>query len=236
MNAVEVVAENKVIADKLGKVYCSYGHVGESNWIQPLGFDLTQNIEEADVVVFGGGKDVDPGLYNEKIGKRTCLPNARDKQEKEDFEFIQKVRKEGKNILSVGVCRGHQLLCVLSGGKLIQDVGNHAGSDHLMSTFDKQAFKTNSIHHQMIYPYKMDKKHYKILGWSTKNISSRYLNGWEKETWLPEGFKEIESAYYPETHAIGFQGHPEMIYRRGAENQFVQWCQEQFLKAFKKQL
>lgn len=89
------------------QVYCSYGHTGEANWILPLGFKLTQNIANADVIVFGGGKDVDPGFYGEKVGPDTDKPSGRDKNEKEDFERIQLLRSEGKKILSVGVCRGY---------------------------------------------------------------------------------------------------------------------------------
>lgn len=90
----------------LSKIYCSYGYTSEANWIESLGFELTQDIEIADVVVFGGGKDVDPGFYNEKRGPSTDSPSNRDKQEKLDFERVQSLRKQGKKIKSVGVCRG----------------------------------------------------------------------------------------------------------------------------------
>lgn len=219
------------------KVYASYGHTGETNWIVPLGFEQTQNIDQADVVVFGGGKDIDPGFYGEKVGARTDSPSNRDKKEKEDFDYVQRLRKEGKNVKIVGVCRGLQLICALSGGRLIQDVSNHCGN-HFMSTFDKQKIPVNSIHHQMIYPYNLEKDKYKILGWSTNNLSSRYLNGKDKSMWLPTNFKELEVVLFKDTAALGYQLHPEMLFsRKNAEwGPTVKWCQDIFLDFYNDKL
>lgn len=230
LEAQKFIEETK---EKKRKVYGSYGHEGDANWIIPLGFEYTLDINEADVVVFGGGKDVDPGFYGEKRMSRTDSPSERDKREKEDFLAIQELRKKGKNVLSLGICRGHQLLVALSGGELIQDVGNHHGS-HSIATFDKKKFTVNSIHHQMVFPYNMDRKDYKILAWSTENISSRYLNGMGKAKWLPVGFKEIEVIYLPKTHSIGYQSHPEMMFNNKSYKDTVSWMQELFMKAYNK--
>lgn len=227
-----VVQEKKIISKK---IYASYGHEGEANWLLPLGFSFVKSIYAADVVVFGGGKDVDPGFYGEKRGYRTCLPSLRDKEERNDFLLVQNLRETGRDILCIGICRGHQLLTALSGGKLIQDVGNHSGN-HSVSTFDKKAFKVNSIHHQMVFPYTMNRKDYKILAWTTNNISSKYLNGWDKEKWLPEGFKEIEIIYFPKTHSLGIQSHPEMMYGREEFKPTVEWMQNLFEKAYENKL
>ena len=239
MSKQEITGEE--ILDKLPplkekrKIYASYGHTYEANWLLALGFSLTSNIDNADVVVFGGGKDVDPGWYNEKKGRYTCTPTDRDKREREDFERVQDYRKMGREILSVGVCRGAQLGCVLSGGKLIQDVSNHTMS-HTISTYDKQEYYVNSLHHQMLYPYNkdMDRKNYKILAWSTKNVSGRYLDGWDKSIWTPEGFKEIEIAYFINTNFLAIQSHPEMMYRDQRYDSVLKWMQDLFLKYYEK--
>lgn len=194
----------------------------------PLSFELTNNIEKADVVVFGGGKDVDPGFYGEKKGLRTDSPSARDRREKADFVMTQLMRKQGKDIKSVGHCRGGQLLCALSGGKLIQDTTNHFGN-HEMTTFDKQSLMVNSIHHQMMYPYNLESNQYKILGWSTNNLSSKYLNGHDHPCWLPNAFKELEVVYFTGTASLAFQFHPEMMYSRGSSDITVKWYQNLFL-------
>lgn len=213
------------------KVYCSYGHTSEANWILSLGFPLTHDISKASIVVFGGGKDVDPGFYGEKRGRNTDIPSMRDRAEKKDFEYVQKQRENGKKIKTVGVCRGAQLICALSGGKLIQNITNHYGT-HDLSTFDKLSLRVNSIHHQMVYPYNLDKKHYKILGWSTKNLSSEYLNGFNKSLWLPESFKEIEIIYFKNTDSLGIQSHPEMMFKIEKYKETMDWMTDLFTKFY----
>jgi GMP synthase-like glutamine amidotransferase len=220
------------------KVYCSHGHTGEANWIVPLGFELTQNIDDCNIVVFGGGKDVDPGFYGEKPGPKTDAPSNRDKKEKEDFEYIRNLQNKGKDILMVGVCRGAQLGCALSGGKLIQDVSNHHGA-HYMSTFDRTKLRVNSIHHQMMFPYNLEKSKYKILGWSTSPLSSTYMNGFNKPFWLPQNFKEVEIVYFSETNFLAVQWHPEMLFWRKDSSEFgptMKWMQELLLKILNKEI
>lgn len=213
------------------KVYCSYGYTGESNWITPLGFEITHTIEEADVAIFGGGKDVDPGFYGEKRGPNTDSPSNRDKQEKLDFETVQALRKEGKKIKSVGICRGGQLLCALSQGKLIQDVSNHHGR-HIIITMDKKELNVNSIHHQMMFPYDLDPKDYEILATVKKNLSSHYTNGFNKPIYVPEGFLEPEIIHFKNTDSLAIQFHPEMMFRNESYSESNKWMQELFMKFY----
>lgn len=90
----------------------------------------------------------------------------------------------------------------------------------------------NSIHHQMVYPYDMDRKAFKILAWSTENISSKYLNGHNRAQWLPEGFKEIEVAYFNNTDALGYQSHPEMMFYGSSYKDTLKWMQELFMRFY----
>lgn len=100
----------------------------------------------------------------------------------------------------------------MAGGKLIQDVSGHGGG-HWITTFDGLDIRTNSIHHQMINPYTIeDKRAYKILAWSKKRISAKYLGPRNKSILLPWDFKEIEAIYFPKINGLGFQYHPEMMY------------------------
>lgn len=221
--------------NSLDKVYCSYGHNGEANWIIPLGYEYTSNLEEADLALFGGGKDIDPSFYKEQKGSRTDTPSARDKAEYKDFQEVQKLRKEGKKIKTLGICRGAQLACALSGGKVIQDVSNHCG-DHKVSTFDKQSLIVNSIHHQMMFPYTMKKDDYKILAWSTTLLSGRYMNGMNRAIWLPQSFKETEVIYFANTDSLAIQCHPEMMYRSKRAEGTMDWMQNIFTKFIKNEL
>src|ERR1700744_3795301 len=120
------------------------------NFLAPLGFSETKIIEQADIVIFGGGADITPERYGEQPGKRTYCSPAKEKQEVEDFKIAQSLGKK-----CLGICRGLQLLCTLAGGKLIQHISNHGGCEHTIDTFDGNRVKVNSLHHQMVNPYSM---------------------------------------------------------------------------------
>jgi putative glutamine amidotransferase len=214
------------------KYYASACSSSHGNFLEPLGFSSTNNIEEADVIIFGGGADVDPKNYGEEKGSRTYANPKRDKEEIRDFKFAQKV-----GIPSLGICRGHQFLCAMVGGKLIQDVSNHAGSDHQISTFDGLTLTTNSLHHQMINPYILKPKEYKILAWTPKRLSNRYFGAKDKSVYLPYEFKEIEAIYFPTIRAFSVQFHPEMMFNRSGKNEaVVTWTQKTFLQFFENKL
>jgi putative glutamine amidotransferase len=187
-------------------------------------------MKDADVVVFGGGADIDPATYNEERSKGTYTNATREAGEKRDFHEALK-----RGIKMVGICRGHQFLVAMAGGKLIQDVTNHHGH-HATTTYDGLEINCNSIHHQMVNPYEMNPKKYKILAWSTQKLSDYYLGGANKRILLPLQFKEIESIYLPEINALGFQYHPEMMYGRQTRNAAIDWTQNTFIKFFEGKL
>lgn len=183
------------------KYYTSTCGPNNGNFIRPLGYDHTRNIEEADVVIFGGGADIEPSTYGEEPADCTGAHPEREREERHDFRTAQEL-----GIKSFGICRGFQLICALSGGKLIQDVSNHSG-EHEMITYDGAKVVVNSIHHQMINPYNLDQSQYKILAW-TERRSKRYIGARNKSVLLPHDFKEIETAYFPKTNSLGVQWHP----------------------------
>lgn len=208
------------------KIYGSDGHIGAGNWIIAQGFEPTDDIRDADVVVFGGGQDIDTAFYGEPKGYHTGGKTRRDQIEQNDFEIARRLGKK-----MVGICRGAQLLCALSGGKLIQHVAGHGGRDHGISTFDRQPpLVVNSIHHQMMYPYTLPTKDYKILGWATRPLSNTYLNGWNKEQWLPNSFKECEIVEFRNTNSLAIQFHPEMMYRSASYETTNNWLNDLFQK------
>jgi gamma-glutamyl-gamma-aminobutyrate hydrolase PuuD len=84
-------------------------------------------------------------------------------------------------------------------------------SIHSIKTEELKDIRVNSIHHQMIYPYNLDKNDYKILAWSEKNLSTVYLDGKDRNMVLPNDFVEIEACYFKNTNALGWQYHPEMM-------------------------
>jgi putative glutamine amidotransferase len=74
--------------------------------------------EALDGVVLPGGGDVDPRLYGEAPGPALYDVNA--EQDRLDIAVARRALDAGTPVL--GICRGHQLLNVLYGGTLVQDM------------------------------------------------------------------------------------------------------------------
>lgn len=166
----------------------------------------TEAIPEIDLILFTGGEDVDPSYYNDRVGKFTSYSPERDNLESKMFRMLsQKVPK-------LGICRGAQFVTVMSGGKLVQHVENHAIGGMHSITFDyihNNKMQMTSTHHQMMFPFKMPKKDYVLCAYSTHYLSPIYLNGNNKGIELPEDFLEPEIVYYPHSNSLAIQGHPE---------------------------
>lgn len=165
--------------------------------------------DEADLVVFTGGADVNPALYGEEPHSSTHWSESRDKQ---DILLWEHCVKNG--IPMFGVCRGAQFGHVMKGGKLYQDVDNHYG-EHSMWDVKSRFLVSNvsSVHHQMVRP---GNKGMDILA-DSHAASVRYLNPTQKVSGMLE---DIEAFFYRDVCFLGVQGHPEY---RGFEN-FTKWC------------
>ena len=166
------------------------------------------SLEESDLLILPGGSDINPALYNEKdIHPRTHFYDSIDELHSSLFK---EAVKQGKFI--VGICRGAQMGTALSGGRLIQHVTNHAGMSHPIEFNDGEIHKINSLHHQMCWPYQMDKNDYELIAWSYEKLSRTYdFNSNEVKEEIE--FDEPEIIYYPKTRCLAIQGHPEMLGR-----------------------
>src|SRR6266446_2592686 len=94
------------------KIYVVGSSRQYANWMQG---ELVDNIEDADLVLFTGGEDVDPRMYKEPRNPHTGCNLDRDIQEAREFYLANKLKKH-----IIGICRGSQFTCVMSGGKLVQ--------------------------------------------------------------------------------------------------------------------
>lgn len=167
-------------------------------------YKLTTDINEADIVLFTGGADVDPEFYNEKRHPKSFTDSSRDFYEKVMFGKAIMLKK---NIL--GICRGSQFLTVMCGGSLIQDVDNHAiGGTHAIKFNTKEVMNITSTHHQMMNPFVLDKDKYELIAYSHPTRGTYHENGYEKNVIMPY---EPEIVYYPEQRALAIQGHPEYM-------------------------
>lgn len=154
--------------------------------------------EEADLVIFGGGADVDPAFYNERPHARTFCDMERDKQ---DLKLFQQCYEQG--IPMMGICRGAQFGHVMMGGQLYQDVDNHNG-DHAMFLVTENRIipKVSSTHHQMV----KKQPGMETLGTAHGRSSQRYLGPTMRENGKND---DIEAFFYRDACFLGVQGHPE---------------------------
>ena len=169
--------------------------------------DSLDIIEKGDVVMYGGGEDISPSLYGEKLSHMTHAPadpSRRDQWEHDAFKRAQEV-----GAYSYGICRGAQLVCALSGGKLVQHVNNHAGRGHWVVTNQKEEYVTSSVHHQMMWPYRLPKAKFQVLAKAKDNLSDVYV--FNDTHVLKRAHEEPEIVWFPETKSLGIQGHPEFM-------------------------
>lgn len=183
------------------KIYHAQGWNHYSNWIPNR--KIVRSLEEADLLLLEGGTDVNATMYGEKRHVNAEFPDV--KRDKMEAAMFNEAVKLGIPIL--GICRGSQLICVMNGGKLVQDQQNRYNHD--MQTL-QGVVPVNSTHHQAQFPYNLTTDKYKLLGWT--EAQSKFHHGGEHEEMINGKHKEAEVVYYPKTRALGIQFHPETLW------------------------
>jgi len=166
-------------------------------------FEMVDNIGDAQIVIFTGGEDVDPKLYGAKKHMTTFSNPERDEYE---LQMFKQVRKDQ---LAIGICRGSQFLCVANGGKLVQNIAGHAIYGTHQITNGEMSYDITSTHHQMQYPFNLNKKDYDILYYT--NISYEYQGDGIEPEKIP---CDVEICLYHKKDmpkCLAIQGHPEYM-------------------------
>ncbi len=113
------------------------------------------------LVITGGGFDIPPAMYGEEpLMELTTIP------ERTAFESAVYMESLKRGIPVLGVCGGMQLINVIAGGSLYQDIKkqapasrDHSKGDHritlephtiLYGILGKKAVTTNTSHHQAV--------------------------------------------------------------------------------------
>jgi len=129
--------------------------------------DAARELANVAGMMLSGGVDVDPRLYGERRRRETHDPDPfRDRFE---LALLEKALRRDLPVLAI--CRGHQLLNVFLGGKLIQHIGGDshraqlepprasawhevslAAGSRLACILGEGAILVNSRHHQGVAP------------------------------------------------------------------------------------
>ena len=196
---------------------------------------LTENInvlsntpEDISLVVFTGGADVNPSIYNHQKNPKTWCSNYRDTRDAAAFNLAQK-----HNIPCAGICRGGQFLTAMAGGFLFQHVTRHGMGTHWVksTTVDAKAnsdrFVISGDHHQMFGVPLV--KGAELLAWtSPDNISTVYESG-DGTSHLAIDV-EPEVVFYPDINSLAVQYHPEWMDK---DSQGVRYYRELLRRYFK---
>lgn len=135
---------------------------------------LAECVRRTDGVLLTGGDDINPALYEEKIPRniRKTVSQTPDQGRRDATELIliSEIFRQHKPVLAI--CRGHQMLNVAFGGKLLVDIAqqapaalNHRRLDRafdlvheaeavpgslIAKIMKRPSFGVNSTHHQAI--------------------------------------------------------------------------------------
>lgn len=166
------------------------------------------DIDDADIVCWTGGADVDPSLYGEKnaLYKGHYMSGI----DPDRDEIDARVFGYASDKFKVGICRGGQFLNVMNGGKMWQHVDKHAGAPHdLIDTVTSEVVRVTSTHHQMMRPAPDGL----ILAHARESsFKLADLDEWRIEhdhVSKPEELLDVEVVWYEESKSLCFQPHPE---------------------------
>lgn len=189
-----------------------------------------------DALIVWGGEDVSPSLYKHRVSRRTYADARPSRRDLVEMDVVNAAKEMG--IPMIGICRGAQLMCALSGGTLIQHVSNHQGGDHGILMSDggvvyEGSISGTSCHHQMLFPFEVE---HKMLGIAENKLSHTYIGQDDNEIEFMhrDSTPEPEVVYFPQTKALCIQGHPEFVSDRN--DKFIRMSVDLARKLMNKEL
>lgn len=188
-------------------------HAGGLPVILPLLDDeklLRELYERCDAILFAGGNDPDPQLYGEEADHTVAdVSKLRDTVE---VQLMRWSLDDKRPIL--GICRGMELLNIVRGGNLYQDIAQHlpAASNHNLSNAKKDV---HHIAHNLTV--QAGSKLATVLGVTTIGANTHHHqaikklgDGLQAVAWAEDGV--IEAVEDPkQSFVIGVQSHPESL-------------------------
>lgn len=169
---------------------------------------LGADLEDADIVCWTGGADVNPALYGEKNAMYKGRNMSGIDQDRDDIDM--RVFGYAADKFKVGICRGGQFLNVMNGGKMWQHVDRHAGAPHdLIDLVTGEVVRVTSTHHQMMRPAEDG-----IVLAHARESELKIADG---DEWhikhdcveRPEELNDVEVVWYEESQSLCVQFHPE---------------------------
>ena len=163
-------------------------------------------VDGLDGLVISGGTDIHPALYGQRPDPATDAPDdARDQME---AQLLDAALRAGIPILCI--CRGMQMLNVVQGGTLIQDLQTPMSHVHKVSASDEPGS------HPMAHPIEVapGTRLAEIIGGGRHAVNSRHHQAIDKlGTGLIVAARAddgtLEAIERPGAFVLGIQWHPE---------------------------
>jgi putative glutamine amidotransferase len=175
---------------------------GRALVIPPADEDIEATLDALDAIVFSGGADVDPAHYGADPHPETDTPQAR--RDAAEIALLRAALE--RDMPTLAICRGFQLLNVARGGDLIQHLPEEVGNDE-----HKQVPGQFAVHPVEV---KEGSRLGAIVG-STPEVTShhhqalgRVGEGLVESAWAADG--TLEGVEDPTRRfVVGVQWHPE---------------------------
>lgn len=178
----------------------------------PLGLPqatLSEILQRMDGVIFSGGGDVEPSVYNSQNHPKVAgVDKDRDRVELALFQDVLKTEKP-----FLGICRGFQMLNIALGGTLYEDIlDQHAGG--MRHSWHPEFARDYPAHPVQV----LEESHLaKILGSPLVEVNSMHHQGIRKlaprlkaTAFAPDGIIEgVEMSEHP--FCLAVQWHPEAM-------------------------
>lgn len=175
---------------------------GRAVVIPPSEEGVEETLEALDAIIFSGGADVDPGIYGAEPHPETDAPQAH--RDTGELALLRAALE--RDVPTLAICRGFQLLNVVRGGDLVQHLPEEVGHDEHKQVPGEFAEHPVEIKEgsrlAAIVGERSDvtSHHHQALG--------RVGNGLVETAWAADG--TLEAVEDPSLRfAVGVQWHPE---------------------------
>ena len=161
------------------------------------------------ILLPGSPFDVEPDRYHQTVQPATG-PVSRERDEHDSF-WIQWAKTHGVPIL--GICYGCQILNVVFGGTLIQDIATARPNalDHKPAGRSRERVHEIRFESRILRLPELREQHHHVNS-SHHQAIDQLAEGFTPVAWADDGILEAFEWAEPEPWILGVQWHPELIY------------------------
>ena len=219
--------QEDINTDEHGEDLMAYVNTVEKAGGEPVLLDLVTDQESAkaelakvDCLILTGGEDVDPSYYGEEPDP--ALEDVNKERDVSDMALLQEAIDEDMAVLCT--CRGAQVLNVLSGGSLYQDIPSteqfkdsgvlHRDPEEIDFTYHEVTIEEGSLLSQIVGKSRLNVNSWHHQG--LKDIGENLVVTATSDDGMVECIERTDCTY-----VIGVQWHPEWSVEEGDDSFLV---------------